>query len=708
MKSAVAALLSVLTLSLAATLLMTWPLPAHITSSLAGTGGDPWQSMWRFTVTAQNLQKAAASHNLSQFLLQELFGNGETQLVNLSVWPYLGLHLLWGEPLAYNLVWLLSFVLSGLAMYIFIRILFEQGWHGKEPFGSRAWWTDQAPALLAALAYMFLPFHVAHAQGHFGAMQIQWLPFILATGLSWWRRPAWGKAILLALLLIVQAWTEHHYLFWLALFALITWVCYPTAVAKLWRSRPHRLQLIAIAIALLVIAISYIPTLRLAAQTDSPLNLGGQQRIRFSMDAFAPFIPAPFHPLWGTVAADTFTKSFTGNVAEATHFLSFTILLSLLFFHQQVPKASKRFWLIVAAIFYLISLGPHLHVFGYVTSIPLPYAVLQHLPLFNSIRTVARASIFVSIAAITLFAWVLRTQVKRPGAAVVLAVFIIVEFLFLPPDSQIVALSPVYDQLKDIPGRAIVELPAATNYTEASKALYASASHGKQVIGDIALERAQTSEDFAVARSFPGLRQLLYLRTTDLREARSEFFNQDLAEVLPDVLQTLDVGAIIVHKDSLSVLQLATVRNFLEKSIGYAPQEFPDDVLYRVTVPQFVKSDHIFLVRGDGWTQVERDVKHQIVFATVAGSSTVAIYNNNQASVPLALSFRYELPLTAPLAVSANSQTVEGVKDKDMYFFSFTAPPGVSSVVFTAPGEQHVRIRDPKLVINEPILLSAP
>jgi hypothetical protein len=636
--------------------------------------------MWRFTAKSSALHAALTGHTFSRFIATEFFGKADPQLVNLSVWPWMWAHELFGQPLGYNIVWLLSFILSGYGMYLLIRLLVP---------GENDW-----PALLSGLAYMLLPFHAAHAQGHFGAMHTEWLPLILAAGIYWLRKPRWWNAAIVGLLSIIQAWSEHHYFLWLAIALAVIAVFERQRLRNVWQQPAIRRQSIWLLAAFAIIIASYFPTFLLASSPTAALSLGEDQTIRFSADSFAYIIPAPFHSLWGTLADASFASLFTGNVAEATHFLGLTLLLSLVFFHQKIPARTWRLWLTIALTFYVISLGPRLHILGLVTPIPLPWAALQHLPIFDAIRTISRASIMVALAVCVLFAWVVRTQVKRPITVAILAICIVVEFLMIPTSGQSTALPPVYEQVKNMPGNMLIDIPAATNYTEASRALYASTFHGKEVLGDIALERGQDSLAFTIPHSYPVLRQILYLRTTDLRETRSEFFGQDLAETLPDVLRQLDVAGIVIHKNSLSALQVAALRNFLEKKVGLTPTEYPDEIFYAAHAGT-VAHDGIFLVRGDGWGAVTRDVARSRLYAPIPQTATITIFNTSSQEAKVSLSAQLEGE-SAVHVVSADT-SVDMTSGKPV---ELTIPPGQTMIRFMNQHSLPAVLINPLMTVN--------
>ncbi len=652
-------------------------------TNVLGQGGDPWQTMWRF--------EEKGNGGVQEFW-QDITGAGEARLANLSVWPWMPLHYIFGEPLAYNVIWLLHIILAGYAMALFIKILTR-----SEKLFSPA-------PILAGIAYMLLPYRSAHALGHFGAMQLAWIPFICAAVLIYIRNPRIWKIVVLGLLLTVQAWTEHHYALWLGIFAVIAGVVYkkellshfhptqpPLEKGRGSRSLPLfkgelegvRSVLLLLLILFFGVVIPYIPTIKLAVTNNEALNLGAEQRIRFSADLFSFITPSPQHPVWGAFFDTLFGQYFTGNNAESVQYLGVSIIIVLLFFHKHIPVKQKRLWIWTIIVFGLIALGPVLHIFGRETSLPLPYALIANLPVFSAIRTVARAGVMIGFATCVLFGWVIATNKHKPRTAIVGGVIILLaEFMFIPFPMQSAQLSPAYEVIRELPGSKIIELPAATNYTAASRALYASALHRKSVLGNIALERGESQDVYVLVKSLPAIRQLLYLRTTELLENRPEFFGQDIAETLPDAMKYMDAYAILVHTDSLSVTQKEAVASLLDINISFAKQSFGDTDLY-VLNAQDAKSDGVFLIRNTGFEHVGFDPKRQSVFAEIQNTATVTFVNTSKNSA------RVKIQYTVP----PESQGHIVLPD------SFDIQPGETTVTLRNEGSGTAIIQNPSFTI---------
>jgi hypothetical protein len=558
------------------------------------------------------------------------------------------------------------------------------------------------PAFIAGLYYMFLPFHQAHAQGHFGAMQMQWLPFIILLALYLWERFTWGKGVLFILLAFIQAVTDEHYMLWLLILAVIALIGNWREVKSKMRQRRWFVSAcICILLTGVVVALPYVPTLRLAAQPNSLLTLGTDQTVRFSADLFSFVIPAPWQSIWGSVFNGLFAKSFTGNPAEATQYLGVVVLLALLFFHRDIPRRQKIFWLWVAGIFGLIALGPQLHVFGHVTSMPLPYKLLASLPVWSAIRTVGRAGAMVGLAFSILLLWLLHTHRTNKAVLWLMGIGIAVDFLFMPVGLQSTILSPVYADVKAAAGAAIIELPAGTNYTAASQALYASLWHGKTVLGDIALERQQAADEFTPVKSAPGIRQLLFLRTTELRQDRSEFFNQSLPESLADALQYFDVGGIVIHTDSVSPLQLEAMRTFLEQGMGFTPHIYKDEVAYffdPASLP--VSSDGVFIMRDGNWQNVGFDPKRASVFAEIPKTATITIVNTSSQAKTVTLHASVAAESKADVTVATSG--AQAITKPAGQALDVTLPvnPGNTVVIFTANNGQTGIIQNPSFTVQ--------
>jgi hypothetical protein len=680
---------------------MSMPLVLNFSQGVVGQGGDPWQTMWRFEEKEVQLQEAISGgvQNFKTFAQNEFFGGGEPRLINLSVWPWMLLQVLFGQPMTYNLVWLLSYILSGYGMYLLVAYLLNSR---KDSSLETQGWITQGASFLAGMYYMFLPFHVAHSMGHFGAMQTQWIPFIILIFLSFIRRPNLVKALIFSVLLTVQAWTEHHYALWLIFFFIVWAWLDRKKVKEYWKKeRAVMYKGLIVGFLLLFVIMPYSLTARMALQQDSSLSLGKEQVIRFSADLFSYVVPAYWHPMWGGVFHQLFTEHFTGNVVEATQYLGVSILLLILFFHQKIPKKQKRYWLIIAGVFLVISLGPRLHIFGKVLPFWLPYDLIDSWPIINVVRAVARAGVFVGVATAVLLGWVVQTQFNRRVSMGAVGALIILEFLFLPVPWQSTQLSSAYEIIRESSNKAIIEIPAATNYVAASKALFASGFHEKEVVGSIALERALDEGVLKEVRSLPALRQLLYLRTGHLKEGRDDFFAQNMSETMRDVLRWLDVGAVVVNTDSLSTIQREEVSEFLESELDLRLQKHGDVNLYLVDSTK-IKGDGVFMSRDGRWKNVGFDPVRDSIFAEIEKEASVSLYNVTNDEIKAILEFIIAPESNGNILVKNNNVVVADLlaRGGSDIKIEVILSPGVTKLDFVNRLTDKVIIQDPVMKIQ--------
>lgn len=492
--------------SLVATLLL-WavvgfPLRA-LTTHLIGLGGDPLQTFWRFYASAA----AAASGTLTV--------PGDP-IRNLSAFPWLPLHWLFGEPLAMNLMWLLQGLLTMVAVTALARRL-----------GIARW-----PAVLAGLLVTVAPYRIAQSLGHFGAFQLWWIAAVLAA-LLWWReRPSLPRMGLAAAILVGTAWTEHT-LFLTALIGVVL----ATVVAARAFNRPvreHHVQfLVGVCLVLLGAVVPFRDEFRSAVQQTSPLRTDAAQRARFTPSISSLLLPSPTHLFRSGSAPYGGPRS---TVADHVHALgTFAVLLAGFGVVTLVRKGQRQTAVLLGS---LASAGILL---ALLPVLPAVASLADRLPLLSAVRTVDRF-LALSVVTLPLLCSAALSSFRRPLA--VAAVLVLVAEI-LPARVPMIDLASVFAAgalVQEGGGALVVDVAAASDYLVASEALAASALTGKNSVGHIAFERVDDRESRDALLRFPGLRDLLLLRTLDLE--RPTLFGQTPAGAIRASLEA--IGAQIV------------------------------------------------------------------------------------------------------------------------------------------------------------------
>jgi len=562
-----------------------FPVLQTFSSHIAGAGGDPYQTLWRFV----RLSEVLSSGSLT---IPE-----ESAVRNLGPLPWIGLVPVIGEVGAYNTAWLASAILSGWCTYLLARL----------------WGARPGPSILAGLLVQFSPYRVSQALGHFGAMQLWWIPATLAAGVWWRRRGTLMSALLFGALIVGTAWTEHQ-LFLSLLIAL-------GVTIGVWRrewidhARRHRLHVSVIFLLFIAGAVvPFLSTLGMSADPDNTFNLGNEQRERFSATANSLFFSAPFHPFREGIEGYASDQSST---ADHVHTIGVLLVLSVVIAACFTPKTWRvRSLLILAAVGIIIGLGPTAQ-FGLWT-IPLPGALFHELPVVSALRTLGR---FVNLAVIALpisLALLWPTVRRLRSASVILAIALLVEILpplgfpRLPIDRRIP------EALAHIPEGKILVIPTSTNYDLASEHLYYAATHRRHMLGNSALDRVTPVDVRRRLARTPLIGDLAFVRINDLfrrtvfgqdvrRAAAAAFASEDLRAVVLDVR---DIGALRVT-DSEAVRSgderdVQRLRQFLGEDLELPEIEAPNGILtYRIP-STFPEGDGYVALRGEGWQVIER------------------------------------------------------------------------------------------------------
>ncbi len=329
---------------------------------------------------------------------------------------------------AYNWLVLLSFPLSAAAAFLLARHLGLSG----------------TGATVAAIAYAFSPFHLAHSAYHPHIAQTQWIPLYL---LALWRcldRASPGAVGLLALSIVAVTLSNFYG-------GMIAAVITPVAVAAYWTAtwRPHSgagRRLVITAGTLILIAAGGIMYVVYAA----PAVLSGRAAFayprgdlfRYSTTWWSYVVPPVEHPLLGGAARQLWTAFGVGpGLLEHQVSLGWGIIAlglvaaaAWMVHHRQQPSLARIPVIIaVAAAALVCSLSPERSIGG--VTVYRPAALLYDLvPMF---RAYARFGVVVQLMA-ALLAGIGVDHLRRLGttrariACAILVAAAAVEYAVLP------------------------------------------------------------------------------------------------------------------------------------------------------------------------------------------------------------------------------------------------------------------------------------
>ncbi len=260
---------------------MTWPLARGLSRDIPGDFGDPLFTSWVLSWDVTHLGRGWWSANIFAPHPLALAYSEHFLPQALQVLP---IYAITGNPiLCYNLLFLSTFTLAGLGMFLL----------GRELTGS------PTAGLVAGLAFAFAPYRIANIP-HLQVLSSAWMPFVLfglhrffATGRI---RPLAGAA---AAWLVQNLSCGYYLLFFTpVVFLYIAW---ELIRRRMWGDRRALMQIgIAIAVVLAATVPFLLPYVELRRLGFSPRSLAETRR--FSADVYAYFTADPNLRLWGSLA----------------------------------------------------------------------------------------------------------------------------------------------------------------------------------------------------------------------------------------------------------------------------------------------------------------------------------------------------------------------------------------------------------------------
>src|SRR5262245_4244520 len=276
---------------------MTWPLAAGITRDVAWDLGDSVLNMWILAWDCEQLRGILQGHysHLRHFFDANIFHPAPLTLAYsehlvsqaIEVFP---IYALTRNPiLSYNLLFLSTFVLSGLGMFLFAR----------EVTG------NTAAAFVGGLLFAFAPYRIPQSS-HLQVLSSQWMPFALYGFRRYFESGRPRALIGATVAVVVQGLSSGYYLLYFTPFAAVY------AVWEMWRKgrlkdrRAWFALVLAGAAAAIVIAPFVLPYVRVSRELQLSRSLS--ETTRLSADVYSYATASTAQRFWGDRIAAVFPK----------------------------------------------------------------------------------------------------------------------------------------------------------------------------------------------------------------------------------------------------------------------------------------------------------------------------------------------------------------------------------------------------------------
>jgi len=468
-------------------IILTWPTITNLATHLPGDGGDDPAIAWNLWWVKYALLNQGHSPFLTDFIFYPIGINlAFYTLTTLNGITALPLLLNFGVVAASNLHVFLTFAVGAYGAFLLTRYLLATTLPVSktgEPVRSLIW----ISAAIAGGFYAFASSKLFYvALGQFNIASNHWIPLAILYVIRSRHNPARLKnPILAGLFLIMQAWAEMTYATFLWVFIGLYWLYW--LLVKLSRRRasgtqpagPGRSvysQIRAAAVMGIVFTLGLTPILArmlpdMRAEGDFLVEGSGFAGA-FSADLLGFIIPTMHHPWLGHLITQTGIAFEVGQHIYIGFVLLGLLLVALLTGYR---NPVIRFWLIAAALFALLCLGPVITIGGQSTGLPGPFILLQQLPFFKgnrypsrySVMLVLCLSVLAGFALVQIGGWlgrkspIRRRQYGLMGLSLIALIFL-VEHLSLPlPRSNMTVPGPYQMIAADPADSTVLDIPLA-------------------------------------------------------------------------------------------------------------------------------------------------------------------------------------------------------------------------------------------------------
>jgi hypothetical protein len=640
------------------TLIMTYPIIFRLSDSIIGGGGDTYwciNIMWWF-------KKSLLDPNLSFYNTTYLYYPTGASLAFSDVAPFLmiislPLQILFGRIITYNILILSSFILSSFGAYLLVEYLTN----------------DKKASFVAGIIFSFCPQHLMQVLGHLNIVSIQFIPFFILYFLKTVKDGKKKDAVLAAIFLSIASLCTWYNAIYLLLFVgfYVVFSLFEDKEKILDRKVIENLTLVGILSFLLVLPFAYPMFSEMgksAYMVPSP-----NESVFYSADLVGFFIPSVLHPLFGQYVSQ-FYQQFTGNGIEDTTYIGYTVIFLVAYYILKCRKklGEASFWIWLATFFFILSLGPILHIMGrthftvFDVTVPLPYLILYYIPAIQIARVPSRLVVMLMLSLAVLAGYGLKELLKHINGkllsriskkdiiVLILSFLVIFEFMVIPYQTAKVTVPEFYKQFaSDKEDNAIMEVPFKQDVYvfSVSDYMYYQTIHEKRLVGGYLSRTPKYASDFV--ENTPIVSDYWNLHPT------SDILNQDLAKIGSSLLDYYNIRYVIIHKQELNQTELAYIENLSKNIFNDSP--FYDDGEIEAYKVKKIQNHVVYMVCGSNFYAAENWGGGNI-WRWMDNDAELIVVNTNEEDISTNLSFSViSFAKLRNLEVRVNNVTVQNM-----------------------------------------------
>ena len=415
-----------------------------------------------------------------------------------------------GLPAAYNTVILVALVLAIYGGFRLVRYVLTRDAPGR-------YYTVavNGAALAGGIAFGLNTYGLDALKGQTEVLSYGWMPLYVEAWLRAWDRGSGRAALLAGVLFAVTLLTNFYYAVYLALFSLgyVAWQVVAAARREGLGPFVRRAAPILGVMALPELALlPYLAGLAASALSHTFTLEATAQQAHTSADLLSFLVPPRVHPWlgagapwWGVVNPAVHDYVWPGWIAPG---------LAVIGLVARRRNRAAWGWALGAGAAAVLALGPVLQVNGTPT-LPLPWALLQALPVFNYIGKVERFLVLARLLLLPLIGWgvlaiadcglriaerrgrgngitmaVLPSAIRNPQSAIaVVLALLLLELPIVPRPTAALDIPAGFGQITaNNADGALLEVPLATGQvrTMGARMRYQTAHHWPIIGGYLA------------------------------------------------------------------------------------------------------------------------------------------------------------------------------------------------------------------------------
>lgn len=560
---------------LAVALIMFYPITLHMNTLIPGTGADPYEQLWSIwwvKYAVFNLHTSVYHTNL-------LFWPIGSNLAFSTIAPLNGIESapfqIFGTVFAYNIIFFIGFVLSGISMFILAEYLTKNTY----------------AAIIAGFIFTFSAFHLAQAY-ELVFINICWAPLFLYFFLRLTDDKGnrymniIGMSASFALSTLMGVIEQTIMIFLLLILMLILYTFDKATRKKIFSMKFAKSMTIFFVLAFIIGAWNFIPLINAVLQPGGLGVVNNYNRIIYdelwSTNPIAYFTPGYYNAIFYNAVNSSGLYQFVyyPDAHERAAYIGVTVLV-LMFFAIIRDKRKMFPWAVGAFVFAWLAVGP---AFGL-------YVVYHAIPGLNVIREPGRfnmiTTMFIAILAAygtkLIFDYINEhyTTRKQRRKMTYLVLAIILALMFIenntlqignsPRLTTNIAFSPIYYKIANMSGNfSILELPiipygASEPWTYPGEATLDTSITHKPLVGGYVSRVNSTLA--SILTNIPIATQTFNLLMNGTANYTIQT-NKSYENRTISILKSYNTKFVIVQKAAFNQQELAEVESNLENTFG--------------------------------------------------------------------------------------------------------------------------------------------